>query len=104
MNRIKPQIAKIIIVLGIFCAYSVLFAEAAKREDVPVQKEAPARTLTIDRGKSQVLNFSRRVKRISVNDPKIVGVVAVTPLEILLNAKASGTTSLRACSVSLNCV
>ena len=50
--------------------------------------------MTIDRGESQVLKFPRRVKRISVNNPKIVEVVAVTPSEILLNAKAAGTTSL----------
>lgn len=41
MKRIELQIATIFIVSGIFCAASVLFVEAAKHEDVTVQKGPP---------------------------------------------------------------
>jgi len=45
-------------------------------------------------GKSQVITFENRLKRISVGEPKVVEVVVVSPRELLLNAKAAGGTTM----------
>lgn len=94
MIRNDPQIAAAFIVLGVFFASSVPFTVAAKSDGVTVERGASPRILTIDRGKSIVLKFAKRVKRISVNNPNVVEAIAVSPLEVLLNTKKAGTTSL----------
>lgn len=45
-------------------------------------------------GKSHVLKFEGRIRRVSVAEPKVAEVVVVSPQEVLLSGKATGVTTL----------
>jgi len=47
----------------------------------------PGEKLWIRTGKSRVLRFRRPVRRVSVGDPEIAGIVVVGPRSVLINAK-----------------
>src|SRR4029077_7028447 len=68
------------------------------KQNIPADAEpsmrAPAETalepgekLWIRTGKSSVLRFRRPVRRVSVGDPEIAGIVVVGPRSVLINAK-----------------
>jgi Flp pilus assembly secretin CpaC len=68
------------------------------KQNIPADAEpsmrAPAETalepgekLWIRTGKSRVLRFRRPVRRVSVGDPEIAGIVVVGPRSVLINAK-----------------
>lgn len=54
----------------------------------------PSVKLRLDRGKSRILIFPQSVKRVAVADPKILEAIVVSPREVVMNAKAVGTTSV----------
>ena len=56
--------------------------------------DAPADEIHLLTGRSVVLEHPDDIVRISVANPEVMDAVAVTTREVLLNAKASGTTSL----------
>ena len=58
------------------------------------EKLVPSRKLRLSLGTSFVLEVERKTKRISVGDPEIMDIRAITPKQILLNAKALGSTNL----------
>lgn len=45
-------------------------------------------------GKSQILNFDTGIKRVSIADPNIADVVVVSPQQLIVNGKKTGSTSL----------
>lgn len=45
-------------------------------------------------GKSQILNFDTGIKRVSIADPNIADVVVVSPKQLIVNGKKTGSTSL----------
>lgn len=45
-------------------------------------------------GKSQLIRFNEPVKRISITNPSFADIIVLSPLEMLLNGKAAGLTSL----------
>ncbi len=45
-------------------------------------------------GKSQILNFDTGIKRVSIADPNIADVVVVSPKQLIINGKKTGSTSL----------
>jgi Flp pilus assembly secretin CpaC len=47
----------------------------------------PGEKLWIRTGKSRVLRFARPVRRVSVGDPEIAGIVVVGPRSVMINAK-----------------
>jgi pilus assembly protein CpaC len=50
--------------------------------------------LVIPRGTSQLVNFANPIERVSIGDPEVADPVIVSPREILVNARALGTTTL----------
>jgi pilus assembly protein CpaC len=48
---------------------------------------APGEPLWIQAGKSRVLQFSRPVRRVSIGDPEVAGVVVLGPRTIMVNGK-----------------
>ena len=73
-------------------------SQGMDKQNIPVDAEpsmrAPAETalepgekLWIRTGKSRVLRFRRPVRRVSVGDPEIAGIVVVGPRSVLVNAK-----------------
>jgi pilus assembly protein CpaC len=51
-------------------------------------------TITIPRGRSELVIPPAPVQRISIGDPEIADAVVITPREVLLNARSLGTTTL----------
>ncbi len=45
-------------------------------------------------GKSQILNFDTGIKRVSIAEPNIADVVVVSPQQLIVNGKKTGSTSL----------
>ncbi len=45
-------------------------------------------------GKSQVLNFDKNIKRVSITDDKVADIVVLSPKQLLINGKSPGTTSM----------
>src|ERR1051326_2449608 len=50
--------------------------------------------LEVTLGKSQVVDLKDSFTRVSVTNPNVADVFVITPSQILINAKAVGTTSL----------
>jgi pilus assembly protein CpaC len=63
-------------------------------QTVPSAPGATAETLHLLVGRSLVISSPVRIKRVSVADPTILGAVAITPNQLLINAKAAGASSL----------
>ena len=73
-------------------------SQGMDKQNIPVDAEPSMRTpaetalepgekLWIRTGKSRVLRFRRPVRRVSVGDPEIAGIVVVGPRSVLINAK-----------------
>lgn len=69
-------------------------ASPAQSETVPASPGESAETLHLLVGRSLVITSPERIKRVSVADPAVLGAVAVTPNQILINAKTAGASSL----------
>jgi len=73
-------------VVGLLLGLAVTAPTAA--QNLPVQ------IVTIARGGSALLPQPNPIERLSVGDPEIADAIAVTPLEVLINARTIGTTSV----------
>ncbi len=79
----------LVFVLGV-----TLFAfsgRAIAQEPVAPVKAQPVHILA---GKSAVINVEARLKRILVSNPAVIEALATTPTQVVLNAKAAGSSSL----------
>ena len=54
----------------------------------------PGGKVSVAAGKSLVLKFEGRIRRVSLAEPKVAEVVVVSPQEVVLNGKAKGVTTL----------
>ena len=45
-------------------------------------------------GKSQVIKFDKNIKRISITDPELADIVVISPKQIIINGKKTGSTTL----------
>ncbi|MEK6711770.1 MAG: pilus assembly protein N-terminal domain-containing protein [Nitrospinota bacterium] len=74
----------------------ILLAAGAVCPPAPAAQAAPAASLkvTIEAGKSHILKFEARIRRVSVAEDKVVEVVVPSPQEVVLNGKAKGQTTL----------
>ncbi len=62
-------------------------AQRAARWKAPL---GPGEPVWIERGKSRVLELPVPVKRVSIGDPDLAGIVVLSPTTIMINAKPSG--------------
>ncbi len=69
-------------------------APAAQVPEARPAAEASPETLHLLAGRSLVITSPARIARVSVADPTIVEAVGVNPNQVLLNAKATGATSV----------
>src|SRR5215207_5595099 len=87
MKRLSNRfMMKDILRIGIVPALLALAAAGAFAQTVEEMR------LTV--GKSIVLDYPADVRQISTSDPAVVDAVAVSTREVLLNAKAAGTTTV----------
>lgn len=86
---------KSVVRLGAICSIALAAvggtAEVAEAQQVLNQ---PDRVISLSRGGSVLLTEPRDLERISISDETIAEAVVLPPRQILLNAKAVGTTSL----------
>jgi pilus assembly protein CpaC len=54
----------------------------------------PERTIVVPAGKATLVTHGERLTRVSVSNPAVAEAVVVSPFEVLLNGKETGTTSL----------
>jgi pilus assembly protein CpaC len=80
---VKPRVAAI----GMLCFAGLLLAGALTAED-------SVTPIGVTVGKSLVIDSPVNIQRVSVADANMVEAVAVSPRELLINAKAPGQTSL----------
>lgn len=55
---------------------------------------APIQRITLIEGRSHLLKFTTAIKRISVSNPAVLDFLALTPFEVMLNAKQHGSVNL----------
>lgn len=59
------------------------------------QVEMPGEhTIIVPTGKATLLTHSQRLTRVSISNPEVAEAIVVSPTEVLLNGKTTGTTSL----------
>jgi pilus assembly protein CpaC len=75
-----------------------LFAEIAEAQSpAKLHQEAPAsedQSLVVTAGKSLIIDSPTPIVRVSIGNAEIAEALAVTPREVLVNAKARGETTL----------
>ena len=81
----KTAITALALLVGVVAAMAPAAATAAEQGLIRLE-------VTI--GKSQVIDLKEPFTRVSVTNPNIADVFAITPNQILVNGKAAGTTSL----------
>jgi pilus assembly protein CpaC len=79
---------------AITVATLLLMAVTAGVKPAAAQTEPGLIRLEVTIGKSQVIDLKEPFTRVSVTNPNIADVFAITPNQILVNGKASGVTSL----------
>jgi pilus assembly protein CpaC len=71
------------VVAGILLAFCSAAAQA------PV-----AREMTVTAGKGELLSFDREINKVVVSEPRIADAMVVSPREVMVNGKSTGTTTL----------
>jgi pilus assembly protein CpaC len=85
------------LVLALTALFSLMptkVAFAADRQDSAVSGHDAVNTMTVGVGKSVVMDFDRRIQRVSVGLNDVAEATAISPTEVLLNGKAPGQTSV----------
>lgn len=72
----------------------LLFAGPATSQPRVKDSTLPGLDLTLEVGQTRLVELTNRIVRISVSDPQIADVQVVTPLQVLVTAKAVGRTPL----------
>ncbi|HEX6309309.1 MAG TPA: pilus assembly protein N-terminal domain-containing protein [Longimicrobiales bacterium] len=78
-------------VRALVLAVLVVLPGAVQAQQVVTQ---PSRVITVSRGASALVRTVDVIQRLSISDPEIADAQAVSPQEVLVNARAVGTTSL----------
>jgi pilus assembly protein CpaC len=70
-------------------AWALAYAPVARAQEVTAD-----RTIIVPAGKATLVTHGERLTRVSISNPEVAEALVVSPFEILLNGKATGTTSL----------
>lgn len=84
-----PKIAGIVLSLAL-----VAGGARGRGQETPAPPAPEAQPLHILVGKSVVVNMSTRLKRVLVSNPAVIEALATTPSQVVVEAKAAGTSSL----------
>ena len=79
---------------GAIVVFMLVTAVMTAALPVAAQTEPGLVRLEVTIGKSQIIDLKEAFTRVSVTNPNIADVFAVTPNQIMVNGKASGVTSL----------
>src|SRR5688572_32066365 len=81
---------------GLNAALAAGLAVWALAQTLPAaaQVQAESRTIIVPAGKATLVTHGERLTRVSISNPEVAEALVVSPYEILLNGKMTGTTSL----------
>ena len=83
MNRYQMKTRLLVTLLGA----CLLAAES-------VAQTAPAREISLTVGRGELLQFDSDVKTVAASEPKIADVIAISPREVMVNAKGIGKATI----------
>src|SRR5688572_6496658 len=87
-NLVPRRGLHVALALGLM-AWAMAHAPVARAQEVTAD-----RTIIVPAGKATLVTHGERLTRVSISNPEVAEALVVSPYEILLNGKMTGTTSL----------
>jgi pilus assembly protein CpaC len=98
MTRLKKNHSSDAVRLGVVCfcilTTAVFFSAGALAETLVTAISAPAEQINLTPGKSIVFKADRVISRITIGNPDVVSYVSLSPKEIYITGKNSGSTNM----------
>ena len=92
--RSKPPVRRLALCTRALLALALVPAGAGGIASAQQIIRTPDAIITVAKGGSVLLRNEAQIQRFSIGDPAVAEAVIITPTEVLLNAKAIGTTTL----------